>query len=573
MDSRAREKKDSCHRRPRRCTAAPALLLVVVLALVSLVAATPAHAADRPRVVVIGLDGADWDILDPFLEGGYLPHLKALVEQGARGLLESTIPPNSPPAWRTAVTGVNPGKHGLFDFPEWIENRYGMNLPRCFDKRAKPCWVYLTEQEKTSLFINMPTMYPPEPIQGRMIGGLLSPETAPTITYPPELLEKYPGYQIDVTSPFNLDHLEGHLNDIRRITEKRLGAALQEMEEVDWDLAWVVFTGCDRVQHRYLGFNNPKHSLYRHPARPQYEHAIRDYWVLLDRAIGEIVAQAPPGTTVILMSDHGHTHTGPLLLMYGWLHSLGLWQAEMKELELPWYQRIFVSKKTLAETRAPTILWEQTQAYASGYKGIFINLKGREPQGIVSPGAEYEALRERIIREAALLRDPFDGSPVFKSVRKREDVYEGVFVPDAPDLLFERNNDYVALDRLLTRTNDAGETEIITWIIGGESFLLSGQHDSDGLVAVSGPDVAAGAVIESASLCDLLPTIYYCLDLPLPRYLEGRLLPVFPEERLRSKPPVYTDDTLYIEPPESAPLSDEDRLAIREQLRALGYIQ
>jgi len=527
----------------------------------------------RPRVLVIGLDGADWDILDPMLAGGYLPCLSTLLEKGSRGILESTIPPNSPPAWRTALTGVGPGKHGVFDFPQWIEDRYGMNLPRCFDKRAKPCWVYLTEHEKTSLLINLPTMYPPEPIRGHMFSGLLAPETAPTITYPPELQDKYPGYEIDVTSPFNLNNLEGYLKDVRGITEKRLEVALQEMEAVDWDLAWIVFTGCDRVQHRYLGFTNPNHSFYRHPFRPEYQHAVRDYWVLLDRAIGETVSKAPPETTVMLISDHGHTHAGPLFLMYGWLHSLGLWHAEMRELQLPWYQRIFLSKKTLAETRMPAVIWEKTEAYASGYKGIFVNLKGREPHGIVSPGTEYEAVRDRIIREASLLRDPHNGTPAFKYIRKREEVYQGIFVPDAPDLLFERNNDYVVLDRFLTRTNASGETEIVTQIIGGESFLLPGQHDSDGIVAVIGPDVRSGSNIETASLCDVLPTLYYCLGLPLPDYLEGTILPVFPPQHFKDNPPVYAEDTLYIDLPANAELSEEDRKALEEQLRALGYVR
>jgi len=529
--------------------------------------------ADKPRVLIIGLDGADWDLLDPMLTEGFLPHLSSLLEQGARGRLNSTIPANSPPAWRTAVTGVGPGKHGLFDFPQWMEDRYGMNLPRCFNKRAKPCWIYLTEHEKTSLLINIPTAYPPEPIQGHLFSGLLTPETAPSLTYPPELQDQYPGYEIDVTSDFNLDNLEGHLNDLRRIAKRRLEVALQEMDGVDWDLAWIVFTGCDRVQHRYLGFMNPGHSLYRHPERPKYQTAVRDFWILLDEAIGKIVAKAPPGTTVMLMSDHGHTHAGPLLLMYGWLHSLGLWHAEMKELELPWYQRIFVSKETLAETRALTIDWERTKAYASGYRGIFVNLKGREPNGIVSPGEEYEAVRDQIIQAASLLRDPRTGEAAFKSVKRREEVYEGVFLPDAPDLLFERNDGYVVLDRILTRKNAAGETEIVTQIIGGESFLLPGQHDQEGIVAVIGPDVPAGKRLELASLPDLLPTVYYCLGLPLPRYLEGNILPVFSPERLEQRPPVYVEDALYIDLPERTELSEADKNALQDQLRALGYIQ
>ena len=543
------------------------LIIILILSFT-----TNTHGEDKRRVLIIGLDGADWGILDPMLTEGELPNLQSIIDGGARGVLSSVQPPISPPAWRTAITGVNPGKHGVYEFPGRQEERYGMVFKKSFDKRAKPCWVYLSERDVTSLFINIPTMYPPEPIKGHMITGLYTPDTKGDFTFPPELREKYSDYEIDVTCEFTLDSLDQYVGDLRRIAEKRKEVIIEEMKEVDWDFAWVAFTGCDRVQHRYRGFNQPESLLYHYVNRGKYISTIRDFWILLDGALGEILENRPPNTLVMLMSDHGHVYSDSIVLLYGWLKSLGLMYAEMKPMEIPWYKKIFLSDETIDLTKRITIDWTKTKAYGSGLMGqIFINLKGREPHGSVEPGKEYEEVRDRIINAAGSLLDPKTGKPAIKAIHKREELYKGKYFDDAPDLLIEWNHPYSVVDKIPTETGTDGKMHIVDDIFGGEAALYTGIHRVEGIVVLNGSGIQKGKEIEKATLYDLLPTAYSYLGISIPDYMEGRVIQSFDDERLYT--PSYMKDDLYIDEPEGNDLTEDERAAFTRQMKALGYIK
>jgi predicted AlkP superfamily phosphohydrolase/phosphomutase len=506
------------------------------------------------------------------LAKGELPNIKSLIDNGAKGKLLSIQPPVSPPAWRTAITGVNPGKHGIYEFPGRQEERYGLIFKKSFDKRAKPCWVYLTEKNLTSLYVNIPTMYPPEPIKGHMITGLFTPDANGEFTYPPELKEKYCDYEIDVTCEFNLDTLDKYVGDLRKLAEIRRKTILSELKETDWDFAWVAFTGCDRVQHRYRGFNYSGSILFYHQERNKYINTIRDFWIFLDNALGDILKITPPDTLVMLMSDHGHAYSDSMFFMYGWLKSLGLMYAEMKPMEFPWYKKIFLSDETIEFTKQVHLDWSRTKAYASGYMGqIYINLKGREPYGIVEPGKEYEEVRDRIIDAAKYLLDPRTGKPAVKAIHRREDIYEGEYFEDAPDLIIEWNHPYSIIDKIPTQNGTDGKTYIINDIFGTEPALCTGIHRLEGIIVLNGPGILKGEEIKESSLYDLLPTAYCYLGVPIPYYMEGKVLSVFAEGTVNI--PQYIEDNLYIDEPESMELSEEERAALAKQMKALGYMK
>ena len=543
------------------------LLILTIILIANL-----SQGEDKRRVLIIGLDGADWEILDPMLAKGELPNLQSVINNGLKGVLPSILPPVSPPAWRTAITGVNPGKHGIYEFPGCQAERYNMDFQKSFDKRAKPCWIYLTEQNVTSLFINIPTMYPPEPINGHMITGLFTPDTNGEFTFPHELKEKYYNYEIDVTCEFTLDTLDQYVSDLRKIAEERRITILNEMQSVDWDFAWVAFTGCDRVQHRYRGFNIYESLLYQYKDQDKYKDAIKDFWIFLDKSVGDILKITPPNTLVMLMSDHGHAYTDTMFFMYGWLKSLGLMYASFEPMDFPWYKRIFLSDETIELTRQLRIDWDKTKAYSSGYLGqIYVNLKGREPNGCVEPGKEYEEIRNKIINAVGAVIDPKTGKPVIKAIHKREDVYDGPYFEDAPDLVIEWNHPYSVIDKIPTQIGPDGKTQIINSMFGAEPALCTGIHRIEGIIVVTGPGVPVFQKLEDATLYDLLPTAYNYLGIPIPTYLEGEILPVFQEGTVST--PQYIEDNLYIDEPEAIELNDEAKTALAKQMKALGYMK
>src|SRR5581483_3177348 len=256
------------------------------------------------RVLVIGLDGATWDVLERWVRDGTMPNLARLRRNGAWGVLASSIPPITAAAWSTFMTGKRPGKHGVYHFINLFEQTENQ-VPELVSSRsiqAPALWDILGHHGRQVVLVNIPLTYPPRPVNGVMVTGLLTPRNAPVFTYPGELSQQITDYKFDLDrfvdkSPF-LDEIDGEIvaptltlvNEFREMLEMRRRVTLSLMKSEAWDFYMVVFIGTDRMGH-YL-WHYQAGTAGSDPQSQELAHAVREYYIRLDEIIGELVSEA-----------------------------------------------------------------------------------------------------------------------------------------------------------------------------------------------------------------------------------------------------------------------------------------
>jgi len=514
----------------------------------------------QKRVLVIGLDGGTFDLIEPWAAEGYLPNLAHLMSDGCHGYLASTLQPTSAPAWVTFMTGVNQGKHGLYDFVRRRPDGYNLEVTNASQVVAPTMFDIASQLGRRVVTVNIPYTFPPRSINGVMIAGPFAPAVTRDMVFPTAYFDVLkaivpdyfilPDYNPRVAEP-----LAAYADRLLQGIEMRERLSLYLLQTEPWDLFTVVFTATDEVQHAYWHCQDaPEGS-----PLALYRHVIRDVYRRVDQAIGAIMAQVNANshrreTIVIVMSDHG---AGPLRWMINlnrWLAEAGylqfrtdsasplrwLWAARGKRLVYTYRRYVSAKMRTAIRTRlgahrfdrikggvesvllTSTIDWRHTRAYALGAGGnIFINLKGREPAGIVQPGTEYERLRQEIADALATLSDPETDHPIVRRVYRREELYHGPFLDQAPDLVIQWDN-YSCWGR--------GRYDSQAPIFEAQSHFefsdlpLSGAHRPEGILIVSGPGIRSGIQIKRARLLDLAPTILSLLAIQPPPEMGGHLL-------------------------------------------------
>ncbi|MFQ5809161.1 MAG: alkaline phosphatase family protein, partial [Armatimonadota bacterium] len=433
---------------------------------------TPQTTTGEPeRILVIGLDGASFDILDPLMAAGRLPVLAELAAGGATAVLESPVPPMSPIAWPAFYTGVGPGKHGVFGFSEFIPATHQEVLVSSRSVRVVPFWQHLGERGKRTLVMNVPMTFPPAPLEGAMVTGMLTPHSDSQCTYPEGLreeLQQAVGPLVPDPTVRTLRRAEptAVLERLQESVDLRTGVALHLMHEQQWDLCITVFYTTDVVQHALLGDAvagpGPVQELVGDAG-----HIVEEHYRQVDEAVGRLLECAGGETAVFVMSDHGVTVKRKWLYVNEWLAERGLlkwsrWAAggahqfamrrktlgrALAGLRLSGLARLLPRHWLDAQVPLPRwsqlrlsrrgIDWQRTRAFVppSMRDGIRINLKGRERHGTVEPGEEYEALRAEIAEGLLALTDPETDAPVFDRVYRREELYAGDHVELAPDLV------------------------------------------------------------------------------------------------------------------------------------------
>lgn len=559
---------------------------------------------NHPCLLVIGLDGGTFAALTPLLASGVMPNLAGLMERGCWGELASTIPPFTGAAWSSFATGYNPGRHGILSF-RGDRDRFNYEVvgsgfvdARRFDVTI---WDMIGAYGKRVGIVNVPLTYPPRPINGYMVTGMLTPPNATPFTYPPELAERLdPDYAIDVdfirdeagfraTSPLSRAET---LSRVRQVTEARIRATTRLLQEEPADVFMVVFTGTDRVFHFF--WDDLQDLIEAESPRNEIQRGIQDYFQALDRAIGDLVRLAGASTPVLVISDHGF---GPAQTrrFYAnvWLESLGLLQRRASDgiLDLE-YWRVRIGRnerlkrflrrlipqsaqdraKSVTESVSKDILaWSKTQAFFVPIYfhvgGVEINRAGIHREGAAMSGTGYEALRDRIIREARALRDPERATPIVEVAARREDLYDGPYVDQFPDVILVLDPDYIG------GTSVAGSS-----IVEPHAPLRPGEHREEGMFVAAGPGIRAQADLPDLNLLDIPPTMFYALGLPVPPAFDGRVLSeIFTPDHLARHP-------VSIEAPPSEPpvtdrpspgdgYSEEEEQALGERLRGLGYLE
>ncbi|MGQ9585789.1 MAG: alkaline phosphatase family protein [Anaerolineae bacterium] len=555
------------------------------------------------RVLVVGLDGATFRLIRPWAEAGHLPNLARLLREGAWGDLRSTIQPSSEQAWASFATGVQNGKHGIYGFVQRVPGTYELEYVNGRHQRARTLWRILSDRGRPVIVVNVPTTYPPEPVNGVLIGGLMSPGENSRFTYPDglyqELKEAVGGYIINVDIERGQMDLAAERLLLRRMEEMtrlRTEAVLHLAATHPWDLLVVVYGAADRVSHKFWKHMDPEHPLYTPEGAAQHGEVILKTYRQLDASLGKLLGELADGeTTVFVVSDHGFGPlTGALYLNQwlaeqgvlalkaqgggGWLP--GLLRRGMGLLDVPLLgdlkQRAFQIfpglKGQLHSAMAyQGVNWARTRAYAVGTMGnIYVNLRGREPQGIVEPGAEYEDLREALIEGLGSLCDPQTQQPIFEGVYRREALYHGPYLDLAPDVvgLLDPRYHVAAVDW----RRRPGK---VVAHVGDEVLFvadLSGQHDMAGILLAGGKNIRPG-LLEGASIVDMAPTILHALGEPVPASMDGRVLGgLFMPDYLERWPVRSADEEAGGVTVRGDGYSDEEAHTIEERLQGLGYL-
>jgi predicted AlkP superfamily phosphohydrolase/phosphomutase len=558
------------------------------------------------KVFVLGLDGATWDVLAPLAKEGVLPHLSRLMEQGVSGTIRSVFPPLSPVAWTGVMTGKNSGKHGVFEFVEYGHDPLGGRVNSSRAIKAELVWEIAGRHGKKSVAAGVPMSYPPRPAPGFYLGDFLSPAGARDFASDPAIfteLERAIGpYRAWNTAVHDGGREAEALAELRGFLDHHLSAVRFLMNRCDWDLFMFDLMATDRIQHELWHVWDETHNA-RNGREGQLDalrEGTREFWAAMDRGVGEIAAALPPDTALILMSDHGF---GPI----EWYVNFNLWLLDRGDLALEdsfyvrqkhwcykrgitpeWLYnkmvRLGLARQRVSRFRGNQaswlerigqslflsrrhIDWSRTRAYAQGNFGqIFLNLKGRQPQGCVVP-EDARPLLDDLKAGLMAIRHPETGGPLVERVYEREELYDGPHIELAPDLT-------VVLGDWRYRT--IGLHDFTTHKLISPAFGPTGDHRMNGIFVASGPAFRPGAALgRDATLLDIAPTLLQLLGVPVPADMDGRVLtevldPAVVPLSTTSEPEAIAAPT----DAEPAPVAytDAEDAAIQQRLADLGYL-
>jgi predicted AlkP superfamily phosphohydrolase/phosphomutase len=426
------------------------------------------------------------------------------MEEGIYGELESTIPPITVPAWTSMMTGKSPGKLGFYGFRNRADYSYdGMVFANSQYIREDTVWDILSRGRKRSVVIGVPQTYPPKPINGCLITSFLTPDTTRQYTYPPELkgeVENLVGeYMLDVDN-FRTDEKEQLLHQIHEMTEKRFRVAKYLMTTKPWDFFIVVEIGLDRMHHGFWKFFDKGHRKYR--AGSKFEGAIKEYYLYLDRHVGEMLSVVGKDTAVVVVSDHGAKGMEGGVCINEWLMEKGYLALKEKPREMVPLSKVKID-------------WDRTTAWGEGgyYCRLFLNVKGREPRGTIERSM-YDEVRDRLKRELEDLADD-RGNHMGTRVFKPEEIYPVVNgIP--PDLIVYfgdlrwRSVGSVGIGSVHTFENDTGPDEA--------------NHSQHGTFIMRAPGMKARGNVSGLHIMDVAPTVLKLLGLRVPEDMEGKVI-------------------------------------------------
>ncbi len=545
------------------------------------------------RVAVIGIDGGTLDIIKPWAEAGILPNFRSILQTGTHGTLHTIFPPVTPPAWASFATGKTPDFHGVFDFFDHSSPGRRKEVISSRHIRAETLWHILSRRGKRVCVMNVPVTYPPSPVNGYMITGMLTPSTQSEFTYPAslysELRKELGEYIIGVTwMQYKESEAEKFIDDLAQCTRIRARYATHLLEREPWDFFMMVFSGADCIQHALWNVIAPPEAELKARRAQQVRRRAVEYYQELDALIGDMVSRLRDDVHLYFMSDHGFGPLNAKFHINKWLEKIGLMSIDKKKeyyLQAKWrvlrvltrldragmrkliFRKKAARKQVFRDMTTGCILWEKTRAYSAfrTEQGIYINLKGREPSGIVSPGAEYEELRDRIINELKSMSVPgYPGRPLVTRISRREEVFSGPYAHFAPDVLFGFDEGSIIADDILAYPT----FERATWFSG------TGTHRLEGLVIAKGAGIRENAVIPGARIHDVAPTILYSLGQPVPDDMNGRVLTdVFTKEFRDRHSIEYEARSKVGEQAGEAAYTEEEERLVKERLRNLGYIE
>lgn len=503
--------------------------------------------AKKHRVVIIGLDGATFNIIQPLLNQNELPFFKKLMHTGSYGVIDSKFPLNSASNWTSLFTGKNPGKHNIYDFLIYNNSSYQPKLISNKSLKSKLLWNITNSHNLKTILLNAPIVSQPEPLNGIMVSGMLTPKVQ-SCAYPQQIareLEKE-NYIVDCGFARNLNP-EKYFEQITKTLLKQENTFCRLIKQHSWELAILTLNALGKAQHGFWHEQDKIEALYM-----QIDHFLGDLFESLDE-----------NTYFIVVSHHGFKSLTKKFFVNEWLWEIGLLEknitihqnrltdvydlifkdapddkrfitrflaktaitkdnirsvlpvafAEFFKRLIPWNVKKFFPAEYL------DIVWNKTKAYfvSNTVHGININLKSREPQGTVNPGEEYEQLRDEIISELYRLKDPYTFENVIDQAYRKEELFEGKYLETAPDIiLVPRNYDYYLDSSKRTCRLFIGSAK--------DDYPIYAYHAPGGIFFITGPNIRAGHKLANIDICDITPSVLKLLGLKSNEDFDGEVI-------------------------------------------------
>lgn len=545
--------------------------------------------SSKKELLIFGLDGATFELLDRWFDRDELPFLRKTIREGVYGEMRSTIPPLTGPAWSTFQTGVNPGKHGVFDWGSSSQDNYGEGMVDASSIEAKTIWELASEAGKKVGSIGVPVTYPPREVNGFMTTGVLTPKGAEDYVYPPELsqdIEKEVGeYRFAPTHAEMAVNKKQWIEELKETIGNKEKTATHLLSTQEWDMSIVYFMETDTVKHHLFpdGSGNPGDV--KEPVLKVYRR--------VEKAVKNIYEEvANENTHVMIVSDHGF---GPLKWIFNansWLMEKGYLQ--LKESATTRIKRaatkLGLNQKNLykiGDLLGPLgkgnewemegfndilgkvflslndVDWENTKAYSRGgvTGALRLNIEGREPNGCVPPENALE-VRENLMADLKELENPYTGERVIEKVMKNEEVYDGPRSPKGPDVLFLTKG---------LKTDTGGLTVFKTLDPIIPAFAINGTHRMNGIFSAQGPKYGSETEIEGLNIADPAAIALHTLGLEIPSYMDGiARQEVFNEDFWdEHRPEIRETELPGTEQKTDGENNDEE---IKERLKGLGYL-
>ena len=533
------------------------------------------------KVLVIGIDGATFEIIRPMFDAGKLPVIGSLMKRGAWGELESTIPSVTIPAWVSMLTGKNPGKLGLYDLLQ--RDGYSVKPNVCCYSKHEPLWDILNRNGIRTGLINIPGSYPPSDVDGFMITGMMTPSKRSQFCYPPTLCNEIDtatdGYEIDVGHWESYEE-KAYLENLIAVTEKRGKAAKYLLQVEPCDFNMIVFTSSDRLHHALWANRD----------------AVETYWEKLDSVIGSLLEGIDDDTTTFIVSDHGFSNLVGTFYVNEWLHKKGYLKLKRNRIRSAFVKlgqlvegffKFLVERKLLKfvsnffyellgidrmskytysylsnvnlESR---VNWKGTRAFSCihtpEFGHIYLNMKDKMEEGIVTK-EQREELRDSIIKELQELSLPEPKTKI--EVFRSEEIYSGEYLDDAPDIVFMINGGRFELD------GKVGEGKM--FVEGAPLTEWTGTHVQEGVFIAEGPLIKPGEEVK-ISILDITPTILHIFGIQSPTGLDGEARTEILNTDI--SPKKETASPLKQDQDQRVSLSQEELTVIEARLKKLGYM-
>ncbi len=564
------------------------------------------------KVIIIGLDGATFALLDPWLDEGRLPHLQRMIREGVRGDLESCVPPVTAPAWTSFFTGKNPGKHGVFDFVRQDKNDYEFHPVNSNSYHGKTLWEVIGDQGKRVVVLNVPMTHPASDVNGVLISDFLLATSKGRTCHPAgrleEIEESFGTYPTETVPPYFAggnaeEDIARFVQEYRDAMHYKFRVAGHLLEQERPDFLMLHLFGNDQICHWLWHMIDVEHPKYEEEESRKHLERILEYYLAFDAELGLLLDRIDDDVSLFIVSDHGFGPVHRSIDFNTWLYQEGYlalkerpstrlrrlaWKLGLTPqalMDRDWFLRLVMGlflrlkKKRSGGNvddlkQAHSLMrlflsfqdidWSRTRAFSPfGFGQIRIHVRGQWSQGCVSEGSGYEETRREIVEKLRVLKDPDTGEVLDGAVMVKEEVFEGDFLEEAPDILFIPTQ-----GKYRPKSTGFSSSRVFA-----SSGWMTGIHRMSGVLIGRGRGLNHGQRLDGARITDVFPSVLALMGLEIPGDVDGRIPDrMFTDAFLQAHPVRRgSASTQTKQSPAEGDRSNEEG-EVMDRLKTLGYL-